>query len=304
MSALRQQVAWNGISFQAPLSWQPVVILNDYLLFEDQYQPVCEIKWKQVRGSVSVERLLKQLRGSAKKKGSKKGSLEQQISEEPVPDQWQQELARYNSYCFTWQGSANRGTGLLLHCPHCDLTILLQLYYHEKRDQFDPVFQHLITTLRCHQQGESQAWSIYDLAFSLPAEAVLQTQEFNTGRYVISFQLDEFSFSLLRFKPARVLLEGGGLDKLARQLLVHGEERISGEEGVDMDGDGYGYGCWQREADRFQRFKANLRRRQADHFLCLRHDAAENVILGVQAQSNQAIDTSRIEGFLRRCKAR
>ena len=63
-----QDISWHGISFQVPATWQPVVILNNYLLFEDQYQPILELKWQQIKGSFSVERILKQLRNSGSKK--------------------------------------------------------------------------------------------------------------------------------------------------------------------------------------------------------------------------------------------
>ena len=79
-----QDISWNGVNFQVPASWQPVVILDNYLLFEDQYRPILELKWQQITGSFSIERILKQLRRS----GSKKDS----IKARSVPQQWQQLL--------------------------------------------------------------------------------------------------------------------------------------------------------------------------------------------------------------------
>ena len=68
----------------------------------------------------------------------------------------------------------------------------------------------------------------------------------------------------------------------AKPLLTHGE-RYTGPE------DNPGLACWRKEGSGGQRLMAKLRRQQADHLLRLCHIPAENVILGLQAKSNQAI---------------
>ena len=276
-----QEICWNGVSFQVPSSWQPVVILNDYLLFEDQYRPILELKWQHIKGSFSIERILKQLRRS----GSKKDS----IKARSVPQQWQQLLKSFNSYTFKWQSDKNYGTGLLRHCPNCNLTILLQFYMDDP--QHEPVCLHILQTLRCHQETDFLGWSIYDIMFSLPVAATLQAQEFHTGRYRISFQLGTLFFSLLRFKPAEALLSDIGLTGFGQQLLQHGEQY------VDRDDDSQ-LACWRKKGNSWLRFKKKMRRQQADHFLCLRHLPEHNVILGVQAKSNQPIDEKVIQTLL------
>jgi hypothetical protein len=276
-----QDISWNGISFQVPASWQPVVILDNYLLFEDQYRPILELKWQQIKGSFSIERILKQLRRS----GSKKDS----IKTRSVPQQWQQLLKPFNCYTFEWQGEKNYGTGLLRHCPNCNLTILLQFYMDDPQDE--PVCLHILQTLRCHQETDYLGWSIYDIAFSLPVDANLQAQEFHTGRYRISFQFGELFFSLLRFKPAEALLSDIGLTGFGQQLLQHGEQYIDRDEDLQ-------HACWRKEGNSWLRFKKKLRRQQADHFLCLRHFPEHNVILGVQAKSNQPIDEKVVQTLL------
>ena len=273
-----QDISWNGIRFQVPATWQPVVILNNYLLFEDQYRPIFELKWQQIKGSFSVERILKQLRSS----GSKKDS----ITARSVPQEWQQLLKPFNCYTFQWQGEKNYGTGLLRHCPACNLTTLLQFYM--DAPQQEPVCQNILQSLRCHQETDHQNWSIYDIAFSLPIAANLQAQEFLTGRYKISFQLGELFFSLLRFKPAKVLLSDIGLTGFGRQLLQHGEQYMGRDEDSQL-------ACWRKEGNSWRRFKKKLRRQQADHLLWLRHIPENNVILGLQAKSNKSIDEMMVQ---------
>jgi hypothetical protein len=278
-----QDIAWNGMNFQVPVSWQPVVILSNYLLFEDRYKPIFELKWQQIKGSFSIERILKQLRSSGGKKDS--------ITARPIPRQWQQPLQPFNCYTFQWQGEKNSGSGLLRHCPDCNLTILLQFYM--DAPQHNPVCLHILKTLRCHQHSNRLSWSIYDITFSLPAAADLQCQEFLTGSYKISFCLDELFFDMLRFKPAKVLLTDIGLQGFGRRLLKHGEQYIGKDEKLQLS-------CWRKEGTPWQRFKKKLRKQQANHFLCLQHDPGHNVILGVQAKSNHPIDEMMVQSFSQR----
>ncbi len=279
-----QRISWNGVSFQVPFSWQPVAIYTNYLLFEDQYKPVCELKWQHISGSYSVERILKRLRSSGRKEDS--------ITPVPIPLEWEETLQRFNCYPFLWQGAQNRGLGLLIHCGECNLTTLLQFY--TKEPQHSLVCLRILQSLSCHLATDLQDWSIYDIHFSLPVAAELQKQEFQTGRYKISFYLksERLYFNMLRFKPAEMLLAGKNLDGFGQQLLENDEQRmvISGEDP---------YLCsWQKKGNRWRRFKAGLRKHQADHLLSLRHSPVKNVILGVQAKSNQPISRRMISRML------
>ena len=282
-----QDISWNRVSFQISANWQPVVILENYLLFEDQYQPVLELKWQHIRGSFSVERILKQLRRS--------GSRRDSITPQPVPRQWQQVLEPFNCYCFSWKGKNNCGLGLLRHCPRCNLTLLLQFY--TENAQNDVASLHFLQTLECHRKSGDHNWAIYDIQFSLPETTVLQSQEFLTGRYRINFSLGNLLFSLLRFKPAKVLLAEGGLMEFGNKLLSHGEQYLPQDEDLNV-------ARWHKQGNSWLRFKARLRKRQADHFLQLRYIPAENVILGVQAESNQPIDKKTIQVLLDNYQAR
>ncbi len=286
LSSSLQDIAWNGVGFQVPDTWEPVVVFTHYLLFEDRYQPVLELKWQQIHGSFSVERILKQLR--------RYGSKKDQIEPQPIPQQWQQVLQPFNCYCFTWQGETNSGFGLLRHCPICNLTILLQFYSDNPQD--DPACFHFLQTLNCHQKTDTQVWAIFDIQFSSPKDAVLLSQEFQTGRYTIKFSLDNLFFSLLRFKPAKILLANNGLSGFGRKLLYHGEHLLP-EAKEDTT-------AWQKRSNSWLRFKAKLRRRQADHFLKLQYIPENNVILGVQAESNQPIDPAIIDTLLNSYQAR
>jgi hypothetical protein len=279
-----QQISWNGISFQVPASWQPVAIYTNYLLFEDQYKPVLELKWQHITGSYSVERILKRLRSSGRKEDS--------MTPIPVPREWEQVLQRFNCYPFQWQGAQNTGLGLLIHCRECNLTTLLQFYIDEP--QHNLVCLQILQSLSCHFAGSSRDWSIYDIRFSLPVAAELQEQEFQTGRYRISFYLqsERLYFSLLRFKPAEMLLAGKGLDSFGQQLLEH-DEQIIEPRAADAQ-----FCSWQKMGNRWQRFKASLRKHQADHLLSLRHIPVKNVILGIQARSNRAINRKLVSRIL------
>jgi hypothetical protein len=96
---------------------------------------------------------------------------------------------------------------------------------------------------------------------------------------------------MLRFKPAKMLLRDIGLKGFADLLLKHGEQYAGEDKKLQL-------ACWSKQGSSWQRFKKKLRRQQANHFLCLRHDPEHNVILGVQAKSNQPIDEMLLKSFM------
>ncbi len=282
-----QQIGWNGTRMEIPAGWQPVVILGDYLLFEDRYQPILEMKWQHLDGSLSTERIIRQLRRGAGKKDT--------IEAWTPPDDWQSALSGFDVLGFSWSNAANTGRGLLLHCTTCDRATLLQFY--GPRPERNKACLHLLASLEDHAEGREQPWSIYDINFTLPATARLRSQKFLTGSYTVSLQIKDLFFSLLRFKPAKVLLADGDLQDFGTRLLKHGEqlvaEQTSAEEAV-----------WQKQANKWQRLRAKLRRQQAEHYLRLHHDPRFNIILGIQARSNLPIDENMINTIFTNYNAR
>ncbi len=282
-----QRIGWNGTRMEVPAGWQPVAIFQDYLLFEERYRPVLEMKWQHLDRPLSAEQIIRRLRRGA----GRKDSLETWTP----PDKWLAALAGFHVQGFGWSSGTNRGRGVLLHCTTCARATLVQFY--GPRPEKDPACLHLLATLGDHAEGSEQQWSIFDIDFTLPAAARLQSQEFLTGSYTISFALDDLLFSLLRFKPARVLLADSGLQGFGSRLLKQ-------ERQPAMEQTGNGEAVWHIQADRWQRLLAKLRRQQAEQYLRLRHDPENNVILAVQARSNRAIDKSMVKTIFANYRAR
>jgi hypothetical protein len=271
-----QAIGWNGITMQIPTDWQPVVILDNYLLFEDSCRPILEMKWQQIHGSLSSERIIRRLR----KSGSKQDTLEPW----KLPDAWQQALHRFDPIGFRWQGARRRGRGVLLYCATCGRATLVQFYDHPEADV---PCRRILASLRDHTDTDFQHWAVYDVAFTLPVVARLQEQKFLTGSYTISFRLDDLFLSLLRMKPAEILLAGNDLLTFGRQLLKNGEKPVQNRCGQHE-------ACWLKQASRRQRFLAKLKRQQADHCLLLRHLPEKNALLGLRAACNRPIDLQAV----------
>ncbi len=280
-------IGWNGITFQTPSSWQPVVIMNDYLLFEDEYQPILELKWQQLRSVITPERLLKQLKKSVGNKDV--------FSSWTPPEPLLSLTDKFKNLGFSWKNDATSGRGMLLYCSYCNQATLIR--FHLQRPERDKACLRLLQTLADHPTGDNNHWSMYDVGFRLPAAATLISQEFLTGSYKISFQLEKLFFSMLRFKPAKIHLNDKGLTSFGLQFLQHQEQLINKNDDPQ-------FACWQREGNRWQRFRARFRRHQSDYLLYLHHIPEHNVILGIQATSSLPIDDSLIQTFLHNYSAR
>jgi hypothetical protein len=278
-----QRIGWNGTAMEVPPGWQPVVILADYLLFEDRYQPVLEMKWQQATGRLSPQRVMRQL-GRGKNEA---------VEPWNIPTSWQQALQRFTATGFRWQNENNSGRGVLLHCTHCGRATLVRFYGRGPED----ACLHLLQTLRDHPEKNTQQWAVYDITFTLPASARVQSQEFLTGSYTIDFAMDDLYFSLLRMKPAAVLLADTDLRTFGTRLLQHGEQPAA-------DGGSPLEAAWAKKASPWQRLRAKLRRRQADHVLRLRHDPRHNVILGIRARSNRPIPEDTVQTIFSNYEAR
>lgn len=274
-----KETAWNGISLSVPEFWHPAVILNNYLLFEEQYSPVFEIKWQEVRGRFNPQSLLHKLE-------KKQSGLV--INHWDLPPLWQKSLALYSAHGFHWQSNTGSGSGALLYCLECRRAILLQ--FHGTVTDDETTIADILTSLQDHTAELMQPWAIFDIKARLPVSATLLSQEFVPGRFTLTLDMDEQKVSLLRFKPAAELLRNQTLPQFATKL--------TGIPATESDLDPFTVHLQQRSTG-MQRFLARLRRLPSDSSLHLRHITADNIILGIQAQGRQPIEPDLIQTLAR-----
>lgn len=268
-------IGWNGIRMQVPASWQPAVILNNYLLLEDQYTLIFEIKWQEIKGKFSADRILRKLQKSV---------TDADLHRWNLPDPWQEALSRYSCQGFRWQNETRAGKGVLLYCPDCCRATLLQ--FHCASAGRDESCLHLLHSLRDHPEGAHQLWAVFDIRAELPVTARLVSQEFLTGRYTITFDLANQNLSLLRFKPAAELLRNQTLTEFGATLAGC---MIPEQKKNPL------LANWYKSAGQAERFLARLRRQHTDSCMRLWHLPEKNVLLGLKMEGKRPIDPELFE---------
>jgi len=268
-TAAWQEIGWNGIRLQVPAPWHPAVILERYLLFEEDYRPVFEIRWKETGGRFSAARVL--------------AKLERSLGGGPLlpwqpPPEWLAAFAGCQVHGFRWRRDTSGGPGLLLYDSATARSVLLR--FHPAGNTGDEHCAPLLDSLRLQPQGKEHLWAVFDIRALLPPRTRLLGQRFLPGSFTIDFRIDHLFVSLLRFRPAAELLRGRSLadfgDHLARGACL-------------VPDTGPRESTWQSDDSIPRRVLRRLQRKKACHLLTLWHLPEKNVILGLRCTSNRAI---------------
>jgi len=207
-----KDIAWNGISFMVPATWQVGSMANNYLMLEEDGEPVVEVKWGQIKGGFSHEAQLRRL-SSLHKKG-----LEKTVSKCPIPEKWKKVLGNYKATAFSWEGKTISGQGIILFCPSCHNATLIQ-FYRRSPAQLPEVSQRFLSTFRDHREDKQVLWSLFGIRTKVPEAFRLQKYRFEAGGFELIFALKEQRIILQRWAPATVLLRNQNLAQLAKSMI-------------------------------------------------------------------------------------
>ncbi len=262
-------IGWDGIRLNTPAAWHPVAVYTDYLLFEENYQPVCGLKWRQIKGQFDPAKILKKLN---------KSLANAELHPWQIPQSWQPHLLDLTHQGFSWQGESERGYGLLLYEQKSELVLLIQLYRQEPAQV--PVIEKMLASLQLHQQQEKQLWSMFDISIRLPKEASLQDHEFLPGSFRLRFSLGKSTLTYYRFKPAAELLR--------QQTLSTFGANIAGKNTL-LRTDEPSLAEWQQDDALRLKILARLRKQATCTTTRLWQIERENVILGLKVQGNSPV---------------
>lgn len=265
---LTKKIAWNGIALLVPETWYPAVALKNYLLFEDEYLPVFEIKWQQLTKDFSATSVLKRLTRMLPNTS---------IAPWVPPKAWLNVLTKYRTYGFTWKNDAGGGNGLLLY--HRESQCVTLLRYHRFVAGPSSSEVSLLANLHIQDDPETRSWIIFDINASLPKEAVLQSHEFLTGKYSMVFTMEGCRITLLRFKPAAELLKNKTLSDFGKNLAGECSPVTCSCPETSH---------WAYSSSGFRRILDVARRKPTNINLLLTWFKKANTILGVRVQGNSS----------------
>lgn len=272
-----QEIAWDGVTFQLPAAWQATAIRNSYLFFEQDGQPVFEMKWEQTHGRFSPERILRKLHNALQKSDTV-------VSAWDIPPELQDHARKYSISGFEYHHDQLASLGLLLFCPTCKRATMFRFYRTHSQDMH--ILDTILQSFSDHDESLSKTWAMYDIRALLPAQAELQSHEFMAGRYTLSFEYNGSTITLYRFKPAAILLQNKNLEEFGSSLA--GDAKY-----VDRKDDFSA--TWKYQASGLKRLSMPLLRKPAWICLQLWHIPEKNVILGVKGSGKRDLGNEFIE---------
>ena len=253
-----------------PADWQPTLIYDSYLLFEQNGRPAFEIKWKTIRGQFSPKRILRKLHRALKPAGTS-------VEPWPLPEQIPALQPDLSMMGFQWQGSKQGCRGLLLYCPHCERVTLLQVYGSGQARIAD--LESIMASFSDHSDSDDQCWSMYGLKARLPVQAKLLRHEFLIGRFELSFTLQGRTMTLYRFKPAATILANQSLHDFGAPLAAPAPC-------IEKEPDQV---TWEQELRGLSKLLALLKRKPACTRLHLWHLQEKNAILGIKVTGKRSL---------------
>jgi hypothetical protein len=276
-----KQVAWNGISFDVPGSWEIAEIGVRHLILENDLGPAMEVKWGPVRGKFSHRAHLKRI-GEFQTR-----QLKKTLNEWPLSSAWEEALSGFQTSGFSWHTNTKVGRGVILHCPVCRKSALIQ-FLQPKDTRSDEIPLRVLRTFQDHRDDHQTIWSVFDIRAVIPANFILASHRFEPGNFELAFEHGSRKVFLYRWAPASVLLAGQDLAQFAKSISdFYAGEPVS----VDI---GSGPAVELSLAPRFiwfSRFKA----KPSFHWLGLWHLERKNRILGVKMQDKRAFDTRMLD---------
>jgi len=199
-----KEIAWNGISFEVPGSWEIAEIGVRHLILEDDSGPAMEVKWGPLRGKFSHRAHLKRIGAFQTRQ------LKKTFKEWPLLPAWEEALSGFQTSGFTWHTDTKVGRGVILYCPVCRKAALIQ-FLQPKGFRSEKIPLKVLSTFQDHREDDQTIWSVFDIRASMPANFVLASHRFEPGNFELAFEHGSRKVFLYRWAPASVLLVGQDL---------------------------------------------------------------------------------------------
>lgn len=227
-SILGKEVAWNGIRFLSPADWEIGKIGNQYLMLEDDEGPVMEVKWRRIKGNFSPQTQLQRLAALHKKK------IGVTIKKIPIPSNWEKMAEHYQTVCFSWHNEVMGGIGIVLYCPKCQTSTLMQ-FFQRKARKTEKITTHLLASFQDHPKKGQTAWTVFDMTARIPDDFQLLRYRFEPGVFELTFARGKHKITLYRWGPATILLRELDLLQTASKMFGISQGNLQHKKIDDYD---------------------------------------------------------------------
>lgn len=207
-----KNIAWDGISFDAPSNFEVSGIDKRFLQLDNGEQPCIELRWYDAGRTYKEKTYFRQL---AKKIESASGL---KIESTVLPASWKASLKKYDTTAFYWQSDLATGRGVMFYCKNSSKVMLIQ-FIGKCDEQIDNAAVTIFKSLKFSNPAADQLWCIYDMKATVPGTMALESFEFKPGRFNISLTDQTETIDLYRFSPADVILKDCTLGEFLENSL-------------------------------------------------------------------------------------
>jgi hypothetical protein len=275
-----KQVAWNGIRFNTPSTWEVGQISARHLILENDSQPAMEVKWGPIKGKFSHPTHLKRLSALHRK------VLQKTVTEWQLPFDWEKALSDYQVSGFSWQGRKTIGQGVILYCSSCRNATLIQ-FFQPKSAKTDKIPLEVLKTFNDHRDDDQVVWCVFDIRAIIPKNYKLVHHRFAAGKYELGFADGAQKINLYRWAPASVLLNERNLSQFAKTI-----PDFSSGNPIPGIIEGYQAVKWcQIPRFKWLRWTSRLMPKPSYQWWRLWHVKEKNLILGVKMQAKRLLNT-------------
>ena len=260
-----RSVGWNTITLSCPAQWETIVTDATHLLFEENFNPVFELRWQEEKRH-SPKSITDTLRKIAEETGL--------LVQESLPPHWQKLTKQYALRLLADTESREIKAAIMI-CKECGTTLLL--YFFETptaKHQWD--LTRVVSSITCHQHtdGDTTLWEIQDFKISLPESFTLNGHNFGAGLTRISFTDSGLTMHLCRLAGASQRLQSSSMLTLMNLL---GNLNIP-EEDIQKDATSVSHCSYPSI---FRQIQSRIKREQPFHWVTLRHHPEQDRLSGL-----------------------
>jgi len=215
-----KRFSWDGVSLRIPPDWELGAISKSekstYIRLDDEENIRAEIRWSRTKKRLDIDKsllnYLSTLRKEAKKEGKHFESEEgiRLLSDKEIGDE--REIRT-----FRWE-SGGQAYGFVMYCNVCRKSTIVQLFYPADRTYKSQASQ-ILKTFEDHPRGDMVPWSLYGLAFWVPAKYELENYDLQSGHIRFLFRYGKKRLEVERWSMANVLLKGKGLERWWSEIV-------------------------------------------------------------------------------------
>lgn len=195
-------IGWNGLRLKVPSHWETIVSGHKHLIFEDDFKPVFQLRWKDI-GALSPLQWQKKSDLWWQQLGVTSGATKLPTELEPL-------LGKFTNIRY-YRGKDPGVTGGICYCGHCSTVLIFQHLGAESKIR--QMTAEVLSTILCHGFNHT-LWQVQDFTFTTPAQYSLNDYTFKAGLTRLSFSGDNCRLQLCRLAQAESRLGAQSLEDI------------------------------------------------------------------------------------------